>query len=188
MNHPHNQSEKIILGIDPGTNILGYGVIYAKNTNIKLIDYGAIYLTGDTLGKLSCIYDEICELIQNYKPAELATEAPFFGKNAQSMLKLGRAQGVAIAAALKHNLKVFEYAPKKIKLSITGRGFASKEQVAAMLKQIFSMNKVDGPLDATDALAVAVCHSFQHNAPQAGKQGGNNWKSFIKNNPDRVKG
>ena len=180
-------SDRIILGIDPGTNIMGYGLIHQKGNKISLITMGILKLGkySDHALKLKKIFERVLGLIEEYKPDELAIEAPFFGKNVQSMLKLGRAQGVAMAAALYKDLPIFEYSPKKIKQSITGNGNASKEQVAGMLGNLVEMGESAEFLDATDGLAAAVCHYFQE-----GKiQGGSNysgWSSFIKNNPDRI--
>lgn len=181
-------SEKIILGIDPGTNVMGYGVITISKARIVSSQFDVIHFNKKedthTL-KLKKIFESILMLIQTHIPDEMAIEAPFYGKNVQSMLKLGRAQGVAIAAALSKEIPVFEYAPKKIKMAITGRGNASKEQVASMLKNILKFENIPAYLDATDALAVAVCHHYQ------GKQLSNkkkytDWKSFIKANQSRV--
>lgn len=182
--------EKVILGIDPGTNMLGYGIIGCKGKNdIDLIVLGEIDLKkyGDHYLKLKAIYERVQHLVKQYLPDEMAIEAPFFGKNVQSMLKLGRAQGVAMAAALSRSVPIFEYAPRKIKMSITGRGDASKEQVAQMLKSILKEPNIDNQsLDATDGLAAAVCHFYQQQNPVAhGKA--NSWAAFVKNNPHRVK-
>ena len=158
-----NTTDKIILGIDPGTNVMGYGLIHVKGTKIELIVMGVLRLekVTDPALKLKKIFDRVVSLIDEYKPDELAIEAPFFGKNVQSMLKLGRAQGVAIAGALSRNLTINEYSPKKIKQSVTGSGNASKEQVAAMLKTLLNFKETPEFLDATDGLAAAVCHHFQ---------------------------
>lgn len=184
--------EKIILGIDPGTNILGYGVIKTSGkNNIELVVLGVIDLKkyGDHYLKLKAIYERVQQLVTEYLPDEMAIEAPFFGKNVQSMLKLGRAQGVAMAAALSRDVPIFEYAPRKIKQAITGQGEASKEQVAAMLKSILGVKDFEQKyLDATDGLAAAVCHHYQQTSPLAGLSGSKGWDAFIKNNPDRIKG
>jgi crossover junction endodeoxyribonuclease RuvC len=172
--------ERIILGIDPGTTITGYGVIKASGSTPELIKYGDHYL------KLKHIFDRTIGIIDEYHPDELAIEAPFYGKNVQSMLKLGRAQGAAIAAALSRSLPIFEYAPRKIKMSITGQGAASKEQVAAMLMRILKFRKTDIKLDATDGLAAALCHFFQSNTPVKGNNY-SSWKDFMTRNPGRVK-
>jgi crossover junction endodeoxyribonuclease RuvC len=181
---------QIILGIDPGTIVLGYGIIEVDKQKIKLLSMGVIHLSKyeDPLQKLQIIFEKIQGLIINYQPVACAIEAPFFGKNVQSMLKLGRAQGVAIASALMNKVEVFEYSPKKIKQSITGNGNASKEQVAAMLQQLIGFEIQPKFLDATDGLAAAVCHHFQNRVPgaPAGKKV-TGWKDFLKNNPERLK-
>jgi crossover junction endodeoxyribonuclease RuvC len=180
--------DRIILGIDPGTNILGYGLIHNKDKKIELITMDVIKLNKlkDPYLKLKTIFEEVLGVIEKYKPDELAIESQFFGKNVQSMLKLGRAQGVAIAAALYKSVPVFEYSPRKIKQAITGKGNASKEQVASMLARIVSIDKKPEFLDATDALGVAVCHYFQK-IPQTESKSYTGWKSFVTNNPGRVK-
>lgn len=180
-------SERIILGIDPGTTATGYGLIGVAGNTPTLITLGAIELTrgDDHFVKIKRIFEETLALIDKYHPDELAIESPFYGKNIQSMLKLGRAQGAAIAAALYRSVPVFEYAPRKIKLSITGQGAASKEQVAGMLGQILNFKEKDILLDATDGLAAALCHFYQSNKPATGK-GVNSWKEFIGKNPGRV--
>jgi crossover junction endodeoxyribonuclease RuvC len=180
--------ERIILGIDPGTNITGYGVIRASGTEPELITLGSIDLSklGDHYLKLKHIFDRTLGLIDEYHPDELAVEAPFYGKNVQSMLKLGRAQGAAIAAALHRSVPIFEYAPRKIKMSITGQGAASKEQVASMLRNILKFREEDIILDATDGLAAALCHFYQTKNP-TGDKAFNSWKDFINKNPGRVK-
>jgi crossover junction endodeoxyribonuclease RuvC len=179
-----------ILGVDPGTNVLGHAVVEVKGQKLRLVDIGVLRLPAaeDAAGKLRLIFERLQQVIDAHQPREMAIEAPFFGKNVQSMLKLGRAQGVAIAAAITKNLQVIEYAPRKIKQSITGRGNASKEQVAAMLRQILALPKLDEPLDATDALAAAVCHFFQSRNPLSGGGGGSGWASFARDNPGRIKG
>jgi crossover junction endodeoxyribonuclease RuvC len=185
-------TEKVILGVDPGTNILGYGVIKTSGkNNIELVVLGVIDLKkyGDHYLKLKAIYERVQQLVTEYLPDEMAIEAPFFGKNVQSMLKLGRAQGVAMAAALSRDVPIFEYAPRKIKQAITGQGEASKEQVAAMLKSILGVKDFEQKyFDATDGLAAAVCHHYQQTSPLAGLSGSKGWDAFIKNNPDRIKG
>jgi len=181
------KTEKIILGIDPGTNILGYGLIVSKNTKIEIIDCGVLSLvkTKDVYMKLRKIYEFVIGVIEKYHPDEMSIESPFFGKNVQSMLKLGRAQGVAIAAALSLEVPVFEYSPKKIKQSVTGNGNASKEQVAGMLGTMYGYDFKNQLLDASDALAVAVCHSSKNFLPGQGT-GSKNWSTFISQNPDRI--
>lgn len=181
--------DKVILGIDPGTNVMGYGIIHIKNKSISLVSMGVIQLSklGDHQVRLKRIFDRTIHLIEEYKPDEMAIEAQFFGKNVQSMLKLGRAQGVAIAASLSKNIPVEEYLPKKVKKSITGRGDATKEQVAAMLKNHVPYEIDPKFLDATDALAVAVCHYFQAKNPiKKTGGGGSGWDAFLRQNPDRI--
>lgn len=183
--------EKIILGIDPGTNNMGLGIIGVKKQDIRLIAMDLLKL--DKLGnhalKLKKIFETVLRNIDHYHPDELAIESPFFGKNIQSMLKLGRAQGVAIAAALHRDVPVFEYSPRKIKQSITGKGSASKEQVAAMLYRILKIEGVPDELDITDALAVALCHHYQGDKGNLNdKKSYSGWKAFINDNPNRVSG
>jgi crossover junction endodeoxyribonuclease RuvC len=180
--------ERIILGIDPGTNITGYGVIRVAGNNPELITIGAIELSkfGDHYLKLKHIFDRTIGIIDEYHPDELAIEAPFYGKNVQSMLKLGRAQGAAIAAALSRSLPIYEYAPRKIKMSITGQGAASKEQVAAMLMRILKFKGETIKLDATDGLAAALCHFYQSGNPQSEKSY-TSWKDFMNKNPRRIR-
>ena len=181
------QTDKIILGIDPGTTIMGYGLIHIKGNKMELIQMGVLHLSklGSHELKLKRIFERTLQLVDEYKPDEFAVEAPFFGKNVQSMLKLGRAQGVAMSAALYRDVPIFEYAPKKIKMAITGRGTASKEQVAAMLKSLLNIKEMPKYLDATDGLAAAVCHGLQNGAIATGK-GKSSWASFVKNNKDRI--
>lgn len=181
--------DKIILGIDPGTNIMGYGLIGSKGKKIQLISIGVIHLDklDDHALKLKRIFERVTGLIENFIPDELAIEAPFYGKNVQSMLKLGRAQGVAIAAALQHEIPIFEYQPRKIKLAITGTGNATKEQVAAMLQKLLSFEELPKHLDATDGLAAAVCHFFQYQPRSFGKNSTKTgWDKFLSENPDKV--
>ena len=179
--------ERIILGIDPGTSITDYGVIKTSGTIPELITIGSIDLSkfGDHYLKLKHIFERTIGIIDEYHPDELAIEAPFYGKNVQSMLKLGRAQGAAIAAALTRSLPIFEYAPRKIKMSITGQGAASKEQVASMLMNILKFNLKEIKLDATDGLAAALCHFYQTNNPTQEKSF-SSWKDFMNKNPKRV--
>jgi crossover junction endodeoxyribonuclease RuvC len=181
--------DKIILGIDPGTLVMGYGLIHIINNTIKPLSIGVIKLDkyDDHAVRLKKIFERTTGIIDEYKPDELAIEAPFFGKNVQSMLKLGRAQGVAIAAALSRDVPVTEYSPKKIKMSITGNGNASKEQVAAMLKNMLGIDTEKQYLDATDALGAAVCHYFQNKPGKSAsvKKSYGNWKAFITDNPGR---
>ena len=179
---------KIILGIDPGTNLMGWAILSAEKTKLKPLEIGVLELTKvkEPFLKLQRIFDEVCGLIATWHPHELAIEAPFYGKNVQSMLKLGRAQGMAIAAALAHKMPVFEYAPRKVKLSITGRGAASKEQVATMLQKTVQLVKVPDKWDATDALAVAVCHYYQSSNPVKEKAGPKSWEAFVTQHPERI--
>ncbi len=183
-----NKYDRVILGIDPGTTIAGYGVIGVNGKDPVLITLGVIDLHkfNDHYLKLKHIFERTSGLIDEYKPDELAIEAPFYGKNVQSMLKLGRAQGASIAAALNRSVPIFEYAPRKIKLSITGVGAASKEQVAAMLMKILGFKEDKILLDATDGLAAALCHFYQTIKPLSGKTSGS-WKDFIRKNPGRVR-
>ena len=182
------QTDKIILGIDPGTTIMGYGLLHIKENKMELIQMGVLHLSKLSSHelKLKRIFERTLQLVDEYKPDELAVEAPFFGKNVQSMLKLGRAQGVAMSAALYRDVPIFEYAPKKIKMAITGKGTASKEQVAAMLKSLLNIKEMPKHLDATDGLAAAVCHYFQRNPSGTGKKY-TGWGSFLKDNPDKLK-
>lgn len=180
--------EKIILGIDPGTTVMGYGVLRILGNKPEMLTMGVLELHkyDNHYIKLKHIFDRVVQLIDTYNPDELAIEAPFFGKNVQSMLKLGRAQGVAMAAALTRSLPIFEYAPLRIKQAITGRGNASKEQVALFLKHLLNLKEEQKYLDATDGLAAAVCHYFQAGNPVSGT-GAKSWKEFISKNPGRVK-
>lgn len=182
--------EKVIMGIDPGTNVLGYGVLGINGKKPEMIVMGVVELSKfeSHYKRLHRIFTRVTGLVEQFLPDELAIEAPFFGKNVQSMLKLGRAQGVAMAAALCRDIPIFEYAPLSIKQAVTGRGSASKEQVAAMLKHILSIREEDMPslLDATDALAAALTHFYTSGRPQASK-GPSSWEQFIRQNPDRVK-
>ncbi|MDX1446566.1 crossover junction endodeoxyribonuclease RuvC [Lishizhenia sp.] len=179
--------DKIILGIDPGTSVMGYGIIHVQNKQLKLITFGVIHLSkiDNHPDKLKKIFDRVDGIISEYKPDEMAIEAPFFGKNVQSMLKLGRAQGVCIAASLKQNVPFEEYTPKRIKQAITGSGNASKEQVAGMLQQLLKIKELPKYLDATDGLAAAVCHYFSKGVGEHNKSKSKDWASFIKNNPNR---
>ena len=167
---------------------MGYGIIHQKDTKIQLISLGVVQLSkyNNHPLKLKKIFERTLSLIDEYKPDEFAIEAPFFGKNVQSMLKLGRAQGVAMASALYRSIPIFEYSPKKIKQSITGNGNASKEQVSAMLISLLSIKEAPKYLDATDGLAAAVCHYFQK-TPNNTKDSYSGWQQFISKNPDRIK-
>jgi crossover junction endodeoxyribonuclease RuvC len=177
-----------ILGIDPGTNLLGFGVLQIENKQMFLVELGTLSLGGyaDHHEKLRQIFERLQALIERHNPREVAIEAPFFGKNVQSMLKLGRAQGVAIAAAMTKNLPVTEYSPKRIKQSVTGNGNASKEQVSAMLETLLKTTFDQKSFDATDALGAAVCHFLQSGSPlgSSGKRS-NDWGAFLRENPDR---
>ena len=177
--------DKIILGIDPGTNILGYGLIGIQGKKMILISTGIVRMSKleNHQLKLKKIFESITHLIEEYFPDEVAVEAPFFGKNVQSMLKLGRAQGVAMAASLVKDLPIEEYSPRKVKQSITGNGGSSKEQVAKMIQNLLQLKTLPKELDATDGIAVAICHFFQNNNKE--KPSYNSWKDFIKNNPKR---
>jgi len=180
-------TDRIILGIDPGTVIMGYGLIHIKGRDPVLLNTGVIKLDKyeDHADRLKKIFERTVGIIEEFKPDELAIEAPFFGKNVQSMLKLGRAQGVAIAAALSKNIPITEYSPKKIKMSITGNGNASKEQVAAMLQQLLKFKNTNGHLDATDALGAAMCHFFQKKNLGTNGKSYTGWKAFLVDNPQR---
>ena len=181
--------QRIILGIDPGTNILGYGVILVDKKSVHYVDMGVLDLRKekDHFLKLSQIFERVGALIERYTPDDLAIEAPFYGKNVQSMLKLGRAQGAAIAAALHRQLPVFEYAPRKVKMAITGRGDASKEQVKLLMEKTLKTTLDAKFLDASDALAIAMCHFYQLTSPLVDTTSSRNWKSFIEAHPGRVK-
>ena len=181
------KKEKIIIGIDPGTNIMGYGIIKVIGNEMSLLSMGSIHLSKiqDPYLKLKKIFERTQAIIDEYHPDEMAIEAPFYGKNVQSMLKLGRAQGVSISAALSRDLPITEYMPKKIKLSVTGSGNSSKEQVAGMLASILKFKEIPTHLDATDGLAVAVCHHLQAGRIQTSGKKYSGWDSFLKDNPSR---
>lgn len=185
-------SEKIIMGIDPGTNVMGYGIIRAIGNKAEMVGMGVIdmHKMTDPYLRLGHIFERVDGLIESYLPNEMAIEAPFFGKNVQSMLKLGRAQGVAIAAAIRRDVPIHEYAPMKIKLALTGNGNASKEQVAGMLQRILKLDANEMPkyMDATDALAAAYCHFMQMSRPETGAKHFNSWKDFAMRNKDKVSG
>jgi crossover junction endodeoxyribonuclease RuvC len=182
--------ERIILGIDPGTIVMGYGVLLVKGNKPSLLAMGILQLDKyeDHYLRLRKIFERVLGLIDEYHPDELAIEAPFFGKNVQSMLKLGRAQGVAMAAALERDIPIFEYAPLKIKMSITGNGKAAKEQVAGMLQRILHIpdDMMLPQLDATDGLAAALCHYYQLTNPVSDKKY-TSWKDFMHKNPKKIK-
>lgn len=179
--------EKIILGIDPGTTVMGYGIIKVVGKTAELLAFDVVKFKAkdDHYTRLEQIFQETSAIIEKYMPDEMALEAPFFGKNVQSMLKLGRAQGVVMAAGLSRKIPVSEYPPKRVKQSITGDGNASKEKVAGMLKNIYGFKEIPKLLDATDGLAVATCHHYSANSVTGGKKSYGTWESFLKNNPDR---
>lgn len=181
-------NERIILGIDPGTSIMGYGLVKEIKKKVEMINLGIVKLDhlDDHPLKLQRIFEKTLALIDQYHPDCLAIEAPFYGKNIQVMLKLGRAQGVAMAAALSRNIPIFEYAPRKIKQSITGNGNATKEQVAAMLQTLLQFTETPQFLDATDGLAVAVCHSFQRTGTSGESKSYSGWDAFVKDNEKRL--
>jgi crossover junction endodeoxyribonuclease RuvC len=191
------QYDKIVLGIDPGTNITGYGLVGIKSKTLSMVSMGIIDLSKfeDHAQKLHRIFERVSSLIRQYSPDEIAIEAPFYGKNVQSMLKLGRAQGVAIAAALQFGLPIFEYSPKKIKLTITGSGNASKEQIADMVARLLKFENDSHFLDTTDALGAAICHVFQFAPTKFGAIGNKkvakaakaDWGKFLKDNPDKLR-
>jgi len=191
---------EIILGIDPGTLVMGYGLISVDKGNISLLEMGVLQLSKykNHPERLQLIFKKMESLIKAYQPTGVAIEAPFFGKNVQSMLKLGRAQGVAIAAAMMHDLEAVEYAPRKVKQSITGKGAASKEQVWYMLQRMLGFEERPEFMDATDALAVAICHYHQSRSPEHKEKAtapalkkivhkNQGWEHFISQNPDRIK-
>ncbi len=181
------QNERIILGIDPGTTIMGFGLIKVVNKNIELMQMDELILKkySDHYLKLKLIFERTIHLIETYHPDEIAIEAPFFGKNVQSMLKLGRAQGVAMAAGLAREVPITEYSPKKIKMAITGNGNASKEQVAKMLQNTLSIKVMPKNLDATDGLAAAVCH-FYNSRKTTGDKSYTGWGAFVNQNKNRI--
>ncbi len=180
---------KKILGIDPGTNILGYGVVCVDNKGPHYVDMGVFDLRKikDPFEKLANIFAGVTELLEIHNPDELAVESPFYGKNAQVILKLGRAQGAALTAAVMKGIPVAEYAPRKAKIAICGNGAASKEQVAMMIQKTLKVELDPKYLDATDALAIALCHHYQMSNPLAGIGGKADWKKFLEDNPERIK-
>jgi len=196
-----SKAERIIMGVDPGTNITGYGILRCVGNKAELVTYGMIdmrRIKDDHGAKLKKIFERTLSLIEEFLPDEFAVEAPFFGKNVQSMLKLGRAQGVAMAAALFRDIPIAEYAPKKVKMAVTGRGEASKEQVNAMIESIlkFKFDHSKASMDASDGIAVALCHFLQKGKFPTGSGGkkksggggkGSSWESYIRNNPDRLR-
>jgi len=183
-------NDRVILGVDPGTNVMGYGVIRVAGNTVSMVAMGVIDLRkmADPYLRLGHIFERITGIIESYLPDEMAIEAPFFGKNVQSMLKLGRAQGVAIAAAIHRDIPIHEYAPLKIKMAITGNGSASKEQVAGMLCRLLHLNQDEMPtfLDATDALGAAYCHYLQLGRPES-EAHFKGWKDFVNKNQGRVR-
>ncbi|MBO4660248.1 MAG: crossover junction endodeoxyribonuclease RuvC [Prevotella sp.] len=182
-------TEKLIMGIDPGTNVMGYAVLRVVGNKAELVVMGVIDMRKETdpYLRLGHIFERVTGVIKEYLPDEMAIEAPFFGKNVQSVLKLGRAQGVAIAAAIERDVPIHEYAPTKIKVAITGNGSASKEQVAGMLQRLLKLDEKEMPkfMDATDALAAAYCHFMQMGRPETDKHYGS-WKDFVNRNQKRV--
>lgn len=182
-------NDKVILGIDPGTTIMGFGVIRVVKKKMEFVQLNELNLTKykDHYLKLKKIFERTVELIDTFNPDEIAIEAPFFGKNVQSMLKLGRAQGVAMAAGLSREVPITEYLPKKIKMAVTGNGNASKEQVAKMLQQMLGLKEIPKNLDATDGLAAAVCHFYNSNSKIGNSKNYSGWDAFVKQNEHRVK-
>lgn len=190
------RSSNIILGIDPGTIVMGYGILYTKGNILKVVDMGVLKLSNqkDHYEKLNLIHKKVTELIKTYKPNHFAIEAPFFGKNVQSMLKLGRAQGIAISCAIEAGLHVVEYSPKKVKQSVTGNGNADKTQVFKMMQHILAIVDTPKYFDATDALAVALCHHLQSNSKiqniksvTKAKKTSSSWETFVQKNSERIK-
>ena len=181
--------QRIILGIDPGTNLLGYGVILVDKKSVHYVDMGVLDMRKekDHFLKLNRIFEGVGQIMDRYAPDDMAIEAPFYGKNVQSMLKLGRAQGAAIAAAIHRQIPVFEYAPRKVKMAITGRGDASKEQVKLLMEKTLHQSFEAKFLDASDALAIAMCHFYQLTSPLTDTRSSRNWKSFVEAHPGRVK-
>lgn len=181
-------TEKIVLGIDPGTTVMGFGIIKVINKQMHFVQMNELMLRkyDDPYTKLKLIFERTIELIDTYHPDEIAIEAPFYGKNVQSMLKLGRAQGVAMAAGLSREIPITEYMPKKIKMAITGNGNASKEQVARMLQSVLQLKSLPKNLDSTDGLAAAVCHFYNEGRVEVGISY-TGWEAFIKQNPDKIK-
>ncbi len=181
------KNERIILGIDPGTTIMGFGLIKVVNKKMEFLQLNELLLQkySDPYIKLKLIFERTVELIDTFHPNEIAIEAPFFGKNVQSMLKLGRAQGVAMAAGLSREIPITEYLPKKIKMAITGNGNASKEQVAKMLQSLLGLKELPKNLDSTDGLAAAVCHFYNSGRVELGKNY-TGWESFVKQNPKKL--
>jgi crossover junction endodeoxyribonuclease RuvC len=193
MSNPINpRAERIILGIDPGTNVMGYGVLRVVGNKAEMVALGVIDMRklSDPYLKLGKIFERVLGIIDAYHPDEMAIESPFYSKNVQSLIKLGRAQGVAIAAAIHRDIFIHEYAPLKIKMAITGQGQASKEQVAGMLQRILHISTADMPhfMDATDALGAAYCHFLQSSRPQTDATHYGSWADFAKRNADKIRG
>lgn len=190
MDEDMRKYERVIIGIDPGTNVMGYGILGINGKRAEMVAMGVLELSKmeSHYMRLRRIFDRVTSLITQYLPDEMAIEAPFYGKNVQSMLKLGRAQGVAMAAALERDVPISEYEPRKIKMAITGNGAASKEQVQEMLRRILEIDRdaMLPQLDATDALAAALCHFYESSRPTAEK-GAKSWKEYIASNPSKVK-
>jgi len=184
-----NDGQRVILGIDPGTMILGYGVILADRRKVHYVDMGVVDLRKekDHFAKLNTIFTEVSGIISKYDPDDVAVEAPFYGKNPQVMLKLGRAQGAAIAAAIAANVPIFEYAPRKVKMAVTGQGAASKEQVALILSRTLATELKPEFLDASDALAIALCHFYQLVNPFTDVDNSTSWEKFVKAHPERMR-
>lgn len=189
MHTSDSTAQRIIMGIDPGTNILGYGVILVDGRKAGCVDMGILDLRRqkDHFTKLRTIFTEVGQLIERYTPDDLAIEAPFYGKNPQVMLKLGRAQGAAITAAISRGIPVFEYEPRKVKMAVTGNGAASKEQVMDMMGRTLHRTMDNRFLDASDALAVAMCHFYQLTNPLTDTSASTSWKKFIEAHPERIK-
>lgn len=183
------ETDRIILGIDPGTRILGFGVVHIHGKKISYIDMGVVDLRKETdhFVTLKRITGEVSALIEKHSPDELAIEAPFYGKNPQVMLKLGRAQGAAIAAALLKDIPIFEYAPRSVKLAVTGKGAASKEQVAILVQKLLGISSPQKYADATDALSIALCHALSRTNSYKSSKSSASWENFVKNNPEKVK-
>jgi len=183
----NSRPELVIMGVDPGTLVMGFGIIKVEGSRVEplLADHLLLSKFDSHALRLKKIFERSLQLIETYLPDEMALEAPFFGKNVQSMLKLGRAQGVVMAAALSRDIPVTEYSPRKVKMAITGNGNASKEQVAAMVMRLLHLRPTAFKLDETDALAVALCHYYNRNRPQGAKNY-SGWKAFIKDNPDKI--
>jgi crossover junction endodeoxyribonuclease RuvC len=179
-------AEKIILGLDPGTQIFGYGVLKQTGRDVQAIQMGVVRLEkyGAHEIRLAKIYEKVTQLIEEFMPDEMAIEAPFFGKNFQSALKLGRAQGISMAAAIARQIPIVEYSPKSVKQSVTGNGNASKEQVAAMVIRLLKITPDNFLMDATDALGIALTHLNQ-GGKKAESKGG--WEQFLKTNTSRIK-